>query len=64
MHYFRQGFRPSEQLDKPYVILAVNACAADTDEEARLLFTSTQQAFVNLRTGRAGKLPPPQAGYS
>ena len=64
LQYYRQGFRPSEQLDKPYVILGVNACAADTDEEARFLFTSTQQAFVNLRTGRAGKLPPPKAGYS
>jgi luciferase family oxidoreductase group 1 len=64
LHYYRQGFRPSEQLDKPYVILGVNACAADTDEEARFLFTSTQQAFVNLRTGRAGRLPPPKEGYS
>src|SRR6201996_1686026 len=64
LHYYRQGFRPSEHLDKPYVILGVNACAADTDEEAKFLFTSTQQAFVNLRTGRAGKLPPPKPGYS
>jgi luciferase family oxidoreductase group 1 len=64
LHYYRQGFRPSEQLDKPYVILGVNACAADTDEEARFLFTSTQQAFVNLRTGKAGRLPPPKEGYS
>jgi luciferase family oxidoreductase group 1 len=62
--YYRQGFRPSEQLDKPYVILGVNACAADTDEEARFLFSSTQQAFVNLRTGRPGLLPPPKAGYA
>ena len=61
---YRQGFRPSAQLDKPYVVLGVNATAADTDEEARLLFTSTQQAFVNLRTGRPGKLPPPVAGYA
>ncbi|MEI9890019.1 MAG: LLM class flavin-dependent oxidoreductase [Caulobacteraceae bacterium] len=53
--YYRQGFRPSAQLDRPYVILGVNACAADTDEEAKFLFTSTQQAFVNLRTGRAGR---------
>jgi luciferase family oxidoreductase group 1 len=64
LHYYRQGFRPSEQLDKPYVILGVNACAADTDEEARFLFSSTQQAFVNLRTGRAGRLPPPKANYA
>jgi luciferase family oxidoreductase group 1 len=64
LHYYREGFRPSEQLDKPYVILGVNACAADTDEEARFLFSSTQQAFVNLRTGRPGLLPPPKAGYA
>jgi luciferase family oxidoreductase group 1 len=62
--YYRQGFRPSEHLDLPYVMLGVNACAAETDEEARYLFTSTQQAFVNLRTGRAGRLPPPVAGYA
>ena len=61
---YRQGFQPSAQLDRPYVMLGVNACAADTDEEAEFLFTSTQQAFVNLRTGRAGRLPPPLAGYA
>jgi luciferase family oxidoreductase group 1 len=62
--YYRQGFRPSEQLERPYVILGVNATAAETDEEARFLFTSTQQAFVNLRTGRPGLLPPPVEGYA
>jgi luciferase family oxidoreductase group 1 len=61
--FYRQGFRPSEQLDKPYVMLGVNVTAADTDEEARLLFSSTQQAFVNLRSGRPGLLPPPLEGY-
>jgi len=61
--FYRQGFRPSEQLDKPYVMLGVMVAAADTDAEARLLFSSTQQAFVNLRTGRPGLLPPPLAGY-
>ena len=40
-------------------MLGVNVFAADTDEEARLLFTSLQQAFVNLRRGRPGQLPPP-----
>ena len=34
-----------------------------TDAEARLLFTSLQQAFVNLRTGRPGRLPPPVENY-
>ena len=56
---YRERFRPSEQLARPYVMLGVNVFAADTDEEARLLATSMQQAFVNLRSGRPGRLPPP-----
>ena len=40
-------------------MLGVNVFAADTDAEARLLFSSLQQAFVNLRRGRPGRLPPP-----
>jgi alkanesulfonate monooxygenase SsuD/methylene tetrahydromethanopterin reductase-like flavin-dependent oxidoreductase (luciferase family) len=44
-------------------MLGLNVFAADTDEDARLLFTSLQQAFVNLRTGHPGQLPPPLAGY-
>ena len=63
LHYYRQGFRPSDQLERPYVMLGVNACAAETDAEAHYLFSSTQQAFVNLRTGRPGLLPPPKEGY-
>jgi luciferase family oxidoreductase group 1 len=61
--YYRQGFRPSAQLARPYVLLGVNTVAADTDAEARLLFSSTQQAFVNLRSGQPGRLPPPMDGY-
>ena len=60
---YRRDFKPSAWLDKPYVMLGLNVFAADTDEEAALLFTSLQQAFVNLRTGRPGQLPPPMAGY-
>jgi luciferase family oxidoreductase group 1 len=60
---YRRDFKPSPWLDKPYVMLGLNVFAADTAEEARLLFTSLQQAFVNLRTGRPGPLPPPLAGY-
>ena len=41
----------------------VNVFAADTDEEARRLFTSLQQAFINLRAGRPGPLPPPAEPY-
>ncbi|MNQ43563.1 hypothetical protein D3C85_572960 [compost metagenome] len=60
---YRQTFRPSAHLDKPYAMLGYNVFAAETDEAARLLFTSVQQAFVNLRTGRPGKLPAPVEGY-
>jgi alkanesulfonate monooxygenase SsuD/methylene tetrahydromethanopterin reductase-like flavin-dependent oxidoreductase (luciferase family) len=42
---------------------ALTVVAADTDAEARLLATSLYQAFVNLRTGRAGPLPPPVEGF-
>jgi luciferase family oxidoreductase group 1 len=60
---YRATFRPSEQLQQPHVMLGLNVFAADTDAAARFLFTSLQQAFVNLRTGRPGKLPPPVANY-
>ena len=60
---YRAQFRPSDQLERPYMMLGFNVFAADTDEEARLLFTSLQQAFVNLRRGQPGRLPPPSAGF-
>jgi len=63
LRVYRQTFRPSEQLDKPYVMLGYNVIAADTDEEAQVLASSIHQAFVNLRTGRPGKLPAPLPGY-
>ncbi len=56
---YRSRFRPSEEASEPYVMLGLNVFAADTDAEARRLFSSLQQAFVNLRSGRPGKLPPP-----
>ena len=64
MAVYRERFEPSRQLARPHVMLGLNVFAADTDDEARLLFTSLQQAFVNLRTGRAGKLPAPLAGFA
>ena len=62
MTLYREQFQPSAQLDAPYVMLGVNVFAADTDAEARRLFSSLQQAFLNLRSGRPGKLPPPVDG--
>jgi luciferase family oxidoreductase group 1 len=61
---YRERFTPSSYLDKPFVMLGLNVFAADSDEAAQLLFTSLQQAFVNLRTGRPGPLPPPLPGYA
>ena len=60
---YRANFRPSRQLDKPYVMLGFNVFAADTDEEAAFRATSMQQAFVNLRSGRPAQLPPPLEDY-
>jgi luciferase family oxidoreductase group 1 len=59
LEIYRNEFRPSEALDKPYAMPCVNVFAADTDAEARKLFTSLQQAFINLRRGQYGLLPPP-----
>ena len=60
---YRSRFEPSEQLDKPYVILGYNIVAADTEEEALYLRSSSLQAFVNLRLGNPGPLPPPVKDY-
>jgi luciferase family oxidoreductase group 1 len=60
---YRTTFRPSAQLDKPHVMLGFNVFAADSDDEAHLLATSMQQAFVNLRSGRPTRLQPPVEGY-
>ena len=56
---YPRDFRPSKRLARPHAMLALNVVAAETDEEARYLFTTQQQAFVNLRRGQAGLVPPP-----
>jgi luciferase family oxidoreductase group 1 len=60
---YRARFQPSAQLDRPYVMLGFNVFAAESDAEARIVATSMQQAFVNLRSGRPTPLPPPMEGY-
>jgi luciferase family oxidoreductase group 1 len=60
---YRASFRPSERLAKPYVMLGFNVFAADTQEEAAYRATSMQQAFVNIRSGRPARLPPPRRHY-
>lgn len=61
---YRSHFRSSEQLSEPYLMLGYNAFLADSDEEARILSTSVQQAFVALRRGRAVQLPPPDPDFT
>ena len=56
---YREKFEPSEQLREPYAMVGANAVVADTNEEARHLFTSAQQSFTNIFRGRRGQLPPP-----
>jgi len=60
LYLYRSQYKPSERHPRPYAMVCVNVVGADTDAEARRLFTSMQQAFTNIRTrGTAGPLPPP-----
>jgi luciferase family oxidoreductase group 1 len=56
---YRNHFKPSDRLAAPYAMVGVNVVAADTDDEARRLFTSAQQQFLSLLRGTPGQLPPP-----
>ena len=59
LQVYRERFQPSAQMKQPYAMVGVNVIAAETDIEARRLFTSAQQAFANMLRGTRGKLPPP-----
>ncbi len=63
MAIYRQRFRPSAQLAMPHVMLGVTVVAAETDAEARFLFSSLQQSSLNNRIGRPGRVPPPVADF-
>jgi luciferase family oxidoreductase group 1 len=63
LSHYRAHFRPSRFLQRPYVMVGFNAYVADTDEEARFHASSMEQAFVALRQGRPGPIPPPVSGY-
>jgi luciferase family oxidoreductase group 1 len=56
---YRSRFRPSEDLDRPYAMVGVNAVIADTDAEAQHLFTSMQMQFRDVRRGTPGQMRPP-----
>ncbi|NKB65963.1 MAG: MsnO8 family LLM class oxidoreductase [Candidatus Latescibacteria bacterium] len=59
LRMYRDGFRPSEQLEKPYAMVGINVVAADSDEEARRLFTSQQIQSLNMMRGQREPLGPP-----
>jgi luciferase family oxidoreductase group 1 len=59
LRMYREYFKPSAQLPNSYAMVGVNAIVADTDEEARRLFTSLQQVVIGLVTGSPGRLAPP-----
>ena len=59
LQIYRDTFQPSEQLAQPYAMPAIPVIVADTDEEARRLLTSSQQATANLVRGKPGQLPEP-----
>src|SRR5207249_7168680 len=54
---YRQRFRPSAQLAAPNIMLGITVVAAESDEEARFLYSSLQQSMLNNRTGRRGRVP-------
>jgi luciferase family oxidoreductase group 1 len=59
LELYRAKFTASAQSDRPYTLAGVNVIAAETDAEARRLFTSSQQQRANMFRGTRGKLPPP-----
>jgi luciferase family oxidoreductase group 1 len=59
LELYRAGFKPSKQLSRPYVMVGCNVVAADSDAEARRLFTSVQQAFTRILRNTRGQLPAP-----
>jgi luciferase family oxidoreductase group 1 len=60
---YRQRFSPSAQLAAPRVMLGVTVVAAETDDEARFLFSSLQQSTLNNRIGQPSRVPPPIADF-
>ena len=56
---YRERFKPSEQLDRPYAMVGVNIIAAESDDEARRLATTQQMSFTNIFRGARGLSQPP-----
>jgi luciferase family oxidoreductase group 1 len=61
---YRREFRPSERLAKPYVMPGINVFAADTDREARRIWSSLAKVILDLHTGRPRRLAAPEEGFA
>jgi luciferase family oxidoreductase group 1 len=59
LEIYRNRFKPSEQLDRPYAIVGVNIVAGDSDDKARRLATTQQMSFTNILRGARGLSQPP-----
>jgi len=59
LEIYRNEFKPSKYLDKPYVLAGVNVIIGETDEEAYRMYTSLIKAIIGIITGRRGYLQPP-----
>ena len=60
---YRQMFKPSQYLDKPYFMMACNVFTADTEAEAQFHFSTLLQAFVGMVTNRRGPIAAPIENY-
>jgi luciferase family oxidoreductase group 1 len=56
---YRSRFKPSAQLDRPYVMAGINVIAADTDAEAKRLATTQQMSFADMVRGQRELSKPP-----
>ncbi|RLJ67203.1 luciferase family oxidoreductase group 1 [Lacinutrix venerupis] len=61
LNIYRKEFKPSQELQKPYVMAGVNIIIADTDEEAQRLSTSLIRLIVGILTGKRDYVQPPTA---
>lgn len=57
---YRESFRPSEILERPYASIGVSALAAEDPEQARRQVLSGALSMLRLRTGRPGLVPTPE----
>ena len=60
---YKTRFEPSEYLNEPYVMAGFNVFAADSEEQAAFIRSSSRQSTLRMRRGQPGQLPPPDANF-